>query len=575
MGETSNPNDRDISIPTIACIGTVLIMLFTSILFISYDSCVRKEFDSKERLLEAKRRFVRYISHEVRTPLNTVCMGLTLVLNDLSDVLDNKIGNDDVVVLKRKYVEEWMSLSTQVYQNADAAVGVLSDLLNYDKIQMGTLTLELSLMNIWSALEKTVTEFKLTAIEKDVNLKLDFTPLLFSLKRIGNNIAMIDSDLAAVDLPIDIRNYKVVGDKIRLIQVFRNLISNGLKFSKQHSNMTVRVSLKDTIPERKQKLQTVSLHKNNTAKVTKIGLVSIEVIDDGVGMTPDQVATVFDDGTQFDTNKFQAGGGSGLGLNIARGIVLEHGATLTCSSKGIGKGSIFTLSTAIYTDSLSTSQEETERCSSTLQITADRISNGMLVKDHMCDVENPIEATEFEIPNLHVLVVDDSVTNRKLCMRLLERKGHTTEGASDGQEAVNMVKKSLEIGDYYDCILLDYEMPVMNGPDACRKIREMGCSSYIAGVTGNVMSEDVDHFRQCGANWVLPKPFRLKALEDQWVEDGLEAFTKAEKSGNGMVRVESSNTLIKMGDNLAQTLKLKSSSSSPSSYPPPPSDSSV
>ena len=339
--------------------------------------------------------------------------------------------------------------------------------------------------------------------------------------------------------------------------------------------MTVRVSLKDTIPERKQKLQTVSLHKNNTAKVTKIGLVSIEVIDDGVGMTPDQVATVFDDGTQFDTNKFQAGGGSGLGLNIARGIVLEHGATLTCSSKGIGKGSIFTLSTAIYTDSLSTSQEETERCSSTLQYTADRISNGMLVKDHMCDVENPIEATEFEIPNLRVLVVDDSVTNRKLCMRLLERKGHTTEGASDGQEAVNMVKKSLEIGDYYDCILLDYEMPVMNGPDACRKIREMGCSSYIAGVTGNVMSEDVDHFRQCGANWVLPKPFRLKALEDQWVEDGLEAFTKAEKSGNGMVRVESSNTLIKMGDNLAQTLKLKSSSASPSSYPPPPSDSSV
>jgi len=337
-------------------------------------------------------------------------------------------------------------------------------------------------------------------------------------------------------------------------------------------NMTVRVSLKNTIPEHRHKLETISLHKDITAKVTKIGLVSIEVIDDGVGMTPDQVSTVFDDGTQFDANKFQAGGGSGLGLNIARGIVLEHGATLTCSSKGIGKGSTFTLSTAIYTDSSPTSQVETGRYSSTLQSTADRISNGMPVKDHMCDLENPIEATEFEIPNLHVLVVDDSVTNRKLCMRLLERNGHKTEGACDGQEAVNMVKKSLEIGEYYDCILLDYEMLVMNGPDACRKIREMGCSSYIAGVTGNVMSEDVDHFRQCGANTVLPKPFRLKALEDQWVEDGIEAFTKAEKSRNGMVRVESSPTLIGTGDDLAQTLELKSL---PSSYPPPPSDSSV
>ena len=107
-----------------------------------------------------------------------------------------------------------------------------------------------------------------------------------------------------------------------------------------------------------------------------------------------------------------------------------------------------------------------------------------------------------------------------------------------------MVEKSMKTGRYYDSILLDYEMPVMNGPDACRLIRKMGCSSYIAGVTGNVMSEDVDHFRSCGANWVIPKPFSVKAIEDQWVEDGVTPFNENES----MVRIESSEN-FKFGEN--------------------------
>ena len=309
--------------------------------------------------------------------------------------------------------------------------------------------------------------------------------------------------------------------------------------------MTILVSL-DSLPERKQKLEKISLHKDILAEITKIGSVSIEVIDDGVGMTKEQVATVFEEGTQFDANKLQAGGGSGLGLNIARGIVLEHGGSLTCSSEGLGKGSTFTLSTSLYSDSWA----------SMLHDTAAATSNGDIERmDSTPDEENAIESDAFTIPLLRVLVVDDSVTNRKLCRRLLERNGHTTEGACDGKEAVGMVKKSLLSGTFYDCILLDYEMPVMNGPDACQLMRKMGCSSYIAGVTGNVMSEDVDHFRNCGANWVLPKPFQLKVLEDQWVEDGVTAFTQSERSGGcDMVRVESSHALISMGDGIASGL---------------------
>uniref|UniRef100_A0A7S4EIY1 histidine kinase n=1 Tax=Pseudo-nitzschia australis TaxID=44445 RepID=A0A7S4EIY1_9STRA len=566
-----DPTDTDgIPISIAACISTVVVMLFTSLLFVSYDYCVRQEFNSKEKLLEAKRRFVRFVSHEVRTPLNTVCMGLTLLQNDLAISLsegnDKKateeqsnnnsrscsIGNDSTIVLKREIVEEWMSLSGQVFQNADAAVGVLSDLLNYDKIQMGTLALELSLINLWSALEKTVKEFQMSAKEQNVSLELDFSPLLSSPLG-GNDKGVEERKLSpskklvkASELPSQILNCKVVGDKIRLIQVFRNLISNALKFSKADDNMTVRVFL-DLLPERKQKQENISLHKDIRAEVTKIGSVSVEVIDEGAGMTQDQVDTVFEDGTQFDRNKLQAGGGSGLGLNIARGIVLEHGGTLTCSSQGLGRGCTFTLRAALYTDNNSMALRETKPSRISKVSPAGEMTD---YAEAASDVENVLESDEFLIPHFRVLVVDDSVTNRKLCQRLLERNGHTTEGANNGADAVTMVKESLESGNFYDCILLDYEMPVMNGPDACQRMREMGCSSYIAGVTGNVMSEDVDHFRHCGANWVLPKPFQLKALEDQWVEDGVTPFTPSEQSGENMVRVDSSHIL---GDNLAVT----------------------
>jgi CheY-like chemotaxis protein len=297
--------------------------------------------------------------------------------------------------------------------------------------------------------------------------------------------------------------------------------------------LTLRVSI---IPgsSRKRKPETVALHKDEKATVIRRGTVSIEVIDEGVGMSPEQVKTVFNDGTQFNANQFQAGGGSGLGLNIAQGIVIEHGGKLSCTSPGIGLGTTFALSLPVY-DPVYPSPHSPE----------------MPVVDVSKDSVTKETDSDFVVPKLFILVVDDSLTNRKLCIRLLERNGHTCEGACDGEEAVAMVKKSLSCsGKPYDCILLDYEMPKMNGPEACQRMRQMGCSSYIAGVTGNLMSEDVDHFRMCGANWVFPKPFRLEALEEQWIEDGVTPSNTHE--GNGMVRVESGGHLEGLSDGVDQ-----------------------
>jgi CheY-like chemotaxis protein len=280
---------------------------------------------------------------------------------------------------------------------------------------------------------------------------------------------------------------------------------------------------------RRQKEKTVEVGKDQKERVLRVGNVIVSVIDDGVGMTNDQVNQVFNDGTQFNANALQAGGGSGLGLSIARGLVMQHDGELCCSSEGLGKGTTFTVTLPIYEEIESTHPEEGESMQVEVggrsTVVRDSLKNCQMLP--LCQLEAGEESTDFVIPPLRILVVDDALTNRKLCMRLLERAGHTTEGACDGREGVEKVRSALDSGNLYDCILLDYEMPIMRGPNACELMRKMGCSSFIVGVTGNVMSEDVDHFRKCGADWVLPKPFRLEALEQQWIEQGVVPHSKA------------------------------------------------
>ena len=133
--------------------------------------------------------------------------------------------------------------------------------------------------------------------------------------------------------------------------------------------------------------------------------------------------------------------------------------------------------------------------------------------------------------SLNVLVVDDAVMNRKLLVRLLQNKGHKCEQAVDGAEAVEKVSKALEAGKPFDSILLDYEMPQMDGPTAASRMSQLqGFNSYVVGITGNVLPEDVAHFKKCGAQQVLPKPLDVLALTSLWEEAGIKAPSSQENN---------------------------------------------
>lgn len=105
--------------------------------------------------------------------------------------------------------------------------------------------------------------------------------------------------------------------------------------------------------------------------------------------------------------------------------------------------------------------------------------------------------------------MDDSVPNRKMLCRLLSRAGFECCQADDGEAGVKLIGADLA---RFDLVLMDFEMPVLDGPGACKAIRAMGYNKTILGVTGNVLPADRATFVAAGANDVLHKPLTLSAL---------------------------------------------------------------
>jgi signal transduction histidine kinase len=238
-------------------------------------------------------------------------------------------------------------------------VGILNDLLNYDKIESGTLQLEVSTVNIVDLSIKAVRKFKVRAANKNINLSLKILPCRCSLFP-GKYILPDPLASGAQHEPdgedynqSELDNAMVVGDEMRLCQVICNLVSNSLKFTP--SGGSVKVSMEHLSPPdcsrplRRPSEGSEASSRYVTCKKTQRGTVRISVKDSGAGLTPYQLSQLFTEGVQFDANKLQGGGGSGLGLSISKGIVETHNGFISAVSQGPEKGSIFMVELPLYT----------------------------------------------------------------------------------------------------------------------------------------------------------------------------------------------------------------------------------
>eukprot|EP00598_Pedospumella_elongata_P005575 CAMPEP_0184973030 /NCGR_PEP_ID=MMETSP1098-20130426/4937_1 /TAXON_ID=89044 /ORGANISM="Spumella elongata, Strain CCAP 955/1" /LENGTH=424 /DNA_ID=CAMNT_0027495449 /DNA_START=179 /DNA_END=1450 /DNA_ORIENTATION=+ len=144
--------------PVQSALVMVSIFALCSFLFYVYDHLMKREFSRRQAVLDTKRRFVRFISHEIRTPLNTVRLGLKLFEEELDALLlkINRAPANDLSKLVKKSITAWKGLTEEILESSDSAVEVLDDLLNYDKIEIGTLRLEFGVICMCGLVTKCV-----------------------------------------------------------------------------------------------------------------------------------------------------------------------------------------------------------------------------------------------------------------------------------------------------------------------------------------------------------------------------------------------------------------------------------
>ena len=257
----------------------------------------------------------------------------------------------------------------------------------------------------------------------------------------------------------------IVGDAIRLMQVIVNLLTNSIKFTPLNG--------------------TITLIAKCVCDVDSLeNVLYIEVIDTGIGISKEQQSRLFDAFEQAENNASRKFGGVGLGLAICKRIVEAMGGQISIESE-LGKGAkfLFTLSFEVC---------DAERSS------------------HDSADNRPMLPT-FE--DCRLLLVDDVEINREIVITLLEPTGIKIECASNGVEAVEMFNNA---SGRYDIILMDIQMPVMDGFTATQRIRELPfCRAMeipIIAMTANVFQDDIDHCMQAGMNDHLGKPIDIELL---------------------------------------------------------------
>jgi len=282
---------------------------------------------------------------------------------------------------------------------------------------------------------------------------------------------------------------RVMSDEVRLRQAVFNLVANAIKFTDRG-----RVD--------------VSLHWDRAA-----GMIHIEVADSGIGMSPEQVARLFKPFTQAEESANRRFGGSGLGLCITRHIALALGGDVEVRSTP-GKGSVIDLRIAAADASGVLDQAMLKQAPPYLgplprMDEAGSSSPGVPVaagEDRATPTAPP------ECAGLRVLLVEDGLDNQRLFSMFLRKAGATVQIAADGRIGLDAGWAAYEAGSPFDIILMDMQMPEMDGYQAAAELRRRGYPGLIIALTAHAMQGDDEKCLDAGCDLYLTKPIERRRL---------------------------------------------------------------
>lgn len=311
--------------------------------------------------------------------------------------------------------------------------------------------------------------------------KLELDESLFSLPDLINQLENLFVHQAqkkklSLELHIDddVPTF-IYGDQTRLRQVLTNLIGNGLKFTEQ-GGVTATISLVN--------------------KSKSLSRIKFTITDSGIGIPSDKLSTLFDAFSQIDPSHTRKYGGTGLGLAISKELIEIMGGTIMITDNPEA-GSTFSFILKF--------KNETD-------VNKQLLSHEYRVEDQRLDAMHLIDGA-------HILLVEDNAINQQISVEILAKAHITVDIAANGVIAVDKFRSSLANNSHYSAILMDIQMPVLDGYKATKKIREIEATQDIPfskipiiAMTAHTMNGDREKSLATGMNDYIGKPINITAL---------------------------------------------------------------
>ncbi|MYM27741.1 response regulator [Duganella sp. CY15W] len=340
----------------------------------------------------------------------------------------------------------------KIYHSGQHLLGIINDILDFSKIEAGKMDLEVLDFTLDALLANISSQLGESAQAKGLELVYEIWPGL---------------------------SHQLRGDPLRLEQVLLNFTSNAIKFS-EDGKVIIRAR---PVEERDSNI-----------------MVRFEVVDHGIGMTPEQMAQLFQSFHQADTSTTRRYGGTGLGLVISKQLAELMGGGVGVDSKP-GEGSTFWFTA--------------------------RLAKGVRFLQQSDESVQPDVLDS--IRGASILLVEDNIFSQQVGQELLEDAGATVCVANNGKEAIDLMLK-----ERFDCVLMDVQMPVMDGYEATRLIRAHPklSATLIIAMTANAGRDDQQRCLDAGMDEFVTKPIAPKLLFDmlsKWMSQRARAANPPRK----------------------------------------------